>query len=177
MLWPTPHPVTTLLQLGGEQASTLILPVVPAGRDADGPHGAPTFAEPRPDPELPGFENIDLGNASGYGEISAVTRNPATGEATAVATNTGATQYPWGREEYRERIEHRTWDSEPWNTSMKGSHEIEVTLPGRLLLWQAELDFSSDRENFRYRYTRRLHENGELLREKSWTETIPRDFQ
>ena len=43
--------------------------------------------------------------------------------------------------------------------------------------WQAELDFSSDRENFYYRYTRRLLENGELLREKRWEETIPRDFQ
>jgi hypothetical protein len=177
MLWPTPHPVTTSLQIGGEQASMLILPVVPAGGDADGLLGAPAFAEPRPDPQLPGFQAIDLGNASGYGEISAVTRNPATGEAVAVATNSGATQYPWGREDYRERIEHRTWDNAPWNTSMTGSHEIEVILPDRLLLWQAELDFSSDRENFYYRYTRRLHENGEVLREKSWSETIPRDYQ
>ena len=177
MLWPTPHPVTTSLHIGGEQASVLTLPVVPAGGEADGPLGAPAFAEPRPDPQLPGFEAIDLGNASGYGEISAITRNPATGEAVAVATNSGATQYPWGREEYRERIEHRTWDSEPWKTSMKGSHDIEVSLPDRLLLWQAELDFSSDRENFHYRYTRRLFENGELLREKNWSETIPRDFQ
>lgn len=177
MLWPTPHPVTTSLQIGGEQASTLTLPVVPAGGDADGPLGPPAFAEPSPDPQLPGFQAIDLGNASGYGEISAVTRNPATGEAVAVATNSGATQYPWGREDYRERIEHRTWDNAPWNTSMTGSHEIEVALPDRLLLWQAELDFSSDRDNFHYRYTRRLFENGELLREKSWSETIPRDYQ
>jgi hypothetical protein len=177
MLWPTPHAVTTSLQIGGEQASTLTLPVVPAGGDANGPLGAPAFAEPRPDPQLPGFESIDLGNASGYGEISAVTRNPATGEAVAVATNSGATQYPWGREEYRERIEHRTWDNAPWNSSMKGSHEIEVNLPDRLLLWQAELDFSSDRDNFHYRYTRRLLQDGELLREKRWSETIPRDYQ
>jgi hypothetical protein len=177
MLWPTPHPLTTSLQIGGAQASALSLPVVPPTAASGESRAAPAFAEPRPDPELPGFEDIDLGNNSGYGEISAVTRNPATGEATAVATNTGATQYPWGREEYRERIEHRTRDKEPWNTSMKGSHEIEVSLPGRLLLWQAELDFSSDRENFHYHYTRRLFENGELLREKAWTETIPRDFQ
>ena len=173
MLWPTPDPLTTSLQIGGAQASALTLPVVPPGESG----GSPAFAEPRPDPQLAGFADIDLGNASGYGEISAVTRDPATGEATAVATNTGATQYPWGREEYRERIEHRTWDNAPWNTSMTGSHEIEVSLPGRLLLWQAELDFSSDRENFHYRYTRRLFENGDLLRERAWAETIPRDFQ
>jgi len=173
MLWPTPEPLTSQLQIGGPQASVLTLPVVPP---QDSP-AAPSFAAPRPDPQLAGYESIDLGNASGYGEISAVTRNPATGEATAVATNTGATQYPWGREDYRETIEHRTSDSKPWQTSMRGSHEIKVSMPGRELTWQAELDFSSDRENFNYRYTRRLFENGALLREKTWNETIPRDFQ
>jgi hypothetical protein len=173
MLWPTPFPVTSRLQLGGPLASVLTLPVVPPADAAP----APSFAAPEPNPELPGYADIDLGTSSGYGEISAVTRNPATGEAAAVATNTGATQYPWGTEHYRESIEHRTSENEPWNTAMKGTHEIEVSLPGRILLWQAELDFSSDRENFHYHYTRRLLENGELLREKTWEETIPRDFQ
>jgi hypothetical protein len=37
--------------------------------------------------------------------------------------------------------------------------------------------FSSDRENFRYQGTRKLWENGKLLREKSWDRSIPRDFQ
>jgi len=173
MLWPTPFPVTTRLQLGGPEASALVLPVVPPAESSP----APSFAAPESGPELPGYEDIDLGTSSGYGEISAVTRNPATGEATAVATNSGATRYPWGVERYREAIEHRTFDSEPWKTSMKGSHQIEVSLPDRTLSWQAELDFSSDRENFHYHYVRRLLRNGELLREKSWDETIPRDFQ
>jgi len=173
MLWPTPLPVTTRLQLGGPNASVLTLPVVPPA-DVE---PAPAFAAPAPNPELPGYEDIALGTSSGYGEISAVTRNPATGEATAVATNAGATQYPWGVERYRETIEHRTSESEPWKTAMTGSHEIEVSLPERTLLWQAELDFSSDRENFHYHYTRRLLQDGELLREKVWDETIPRDFQ
>ena len=173
MLWPTPEPLTSQLQIGGPGASALTLPVVPPQEHP----AAPAFADPRPDPQLAGYESIDLGNASGYGEISAVTRNPATGEATVVATNTGATRYPWGREDYRETIEHRTFESKPWETSMRGSHEIRVTLPERVLTWQAELDFSSDRESFHYRYTRRLLENGELLREKKWNETIPRDYQ
>lgn len=173
MLWPTPYPMTTRLQIGGPLASALTLPVVPD--DAGQP--APDFADPLPNPELPGYQDIDLGSSSGYGEISAITRNPATGEATAVATNSGATRYPWGREDFRETIEHRTSEAAPWLTSVRGMHEITVTLPDRTLSWQAELDFSSDRENFHYRYTRRLHENGELLREKTWSETILRDFQ
>jgi O-methyltransferase involved in polyketide biosynthesis len=150
-----------------------VVPPIPGSR----PQPRPDFAPPAVGPELPGFVSLDLGTSSGYGEISAITRNPATGEAVTVATNTGATQYPWGREDYRERIEHRTWDKEPWNTAMEGEHEITVTLPDRLLKWEADLLFSSDRENFHYRYTRRLFEDGELLREKTWTETIPRDFQ
>ena len=35
----------------------------------------------------------------------------------------------------------------------------------------------SDRENFFYTNVRRLFENGVLVREKTWTETIPRDYQ
>jgi putative CocE/NonD family hydrolase len=173
MLWPTPHPMTTRLQLGGPLASVLTLPVVPAG----GSETAPDFADPLPGPELPGYQDIDLGSSSGYGEIAAITRNPATGAATAVATNSGATRYPWGREDFRETIEHRTSEATPWLTSVRGTHEIKVSLPDRTLSWQAELDFSSDRDNFHYRYTRRLLENGELLREKTWSDTIPRDFQ
>ena len=54
---------------------------------------------------------------------------------------------------------------------------MEVILDERTLLWEAELDFSSDLENFYYQYFRRVSENGEVLREKSWQETIPRDYQ
>jgi len=46
----------------------------------------------------------------------------------------------------------------------------------RELLFEAVLDFHSDLENFYYLFTRRVFENGELLREKSWDETIPREF-
>jgi len=68
-------------------------------------------------------------------------------------------------------------DEHPENTSVKGSHRLEVTLPDRVLLWDAELNFSSDLDNFYYHYVRRITENGELVREKEWAETIKRDFQ
>jgi hypothetical protein len=54
---------------------------------------------------------------------------------------------------------------------------MEVQLEDRTLLWEAELSFSSDRKNFYYEYTRRLSEDGAKVREKTWTETIPRDHQ
>jgi hypothetical protein len=60
---------------------------------------------------------------------------------------------------------------------MPGPHQLVVSLPGRILRWEAELEFRSDRQNFHYFYVRKLFENGKLLREKSWTRSIPRDFQ
>jgi hypothetical protein len=60
---------------------------------------------------------------------------------------------------------------------MTGKHRTEVELPGRKLVWDAELSFRSDRDNFHYSYRRRLTENGKTLREKTWTRVIPRDFQ
>jgi hypothetical protein len=172
MLWPTPHAMTTELHLGAAGGSHVRLPVVPAGD-----HAAPDFLSPAPDPELPGFETLDVGTSSGYGEISSVDRNPQTGEVTVTATNSGGSRYPWGTETYRETIEHRTSDSHPENTTVRGSHRMEVQLEDRTLLWEAELSFSSDRENFYYEYTRRLSEDGAKVREKTWTETIPRDHQ
>ncbi len=172
MLWPTPHPMTTMLRLGGKSGSYLELPVVPPGD-----YPSPNFRPPAPSPEYPGYEAIDTGTSSGYGEISSVDRNPQTGEVTVTATNSGATRYPWGTETFHERIEHRTSDRNPENTSMRGTHRIEVQLPDRLLTWTGNLTFASDRENFHYRYTRELRVDDELVRTKTWEETIPRDFQ
>jgi predicted acyl esterase len=172
MFWPTPYLMTTKLFLGGGDGSHLVLPVVPPGK-----RDAPDFLPPAVSPVLAGFESIDTGNASGYGEISSVDRNPQTGEVTITATNTGGSRYPWGTEFYRESIEHKTSDAHPENTSMTGTHRMEVNLENRQLLWEAELKFTSDEKNFYYHYTRKLSENGKLLREKTWTDTIPRDFQ
>jgi hypothetical protein len=86
-------------------------------------------------------------------------------------------RYPWGTEIYRETIRHHTSDEHPENTRVEGTHRMEVTLEDRVLLWEAELSFSSDADNFYYEYTRRLTENGRELREKTWTDTIPRDYQ
>ena len=172
MLWPTPHLMTTHLHLGGSDGSRVLLPVVPHA-----PRPAPTFLPPAENPELPGFESLDEGTTSGYGEISSIDRNPQTGEVTATATNGGGMRYPWGTERYREAIVHRTSDDHPEKTSVRGEHRLEVELHDRHLIWEAELLLRSDLENLYYTYTRRLIENGELVREKTWQDTIARDFQ
>jgi hypothetical protein len=171
MLWPTPYAMTTDLHLG-ERGARVMLPVVPPGE-----RPVPAFSPPEASPELPGYATLDAGTSSGYGEISSVDRNPQTGDVRITATNTGGQRYPWGEERYHETIEHRVSDAAPEKASLLGTHRMEVTLPNRTLVWEAELSFTSDRENFYYSYQRRLLENGKLLREKRWTDTIPRDFQ
>jgi predicted acyl esterase len=161
MFWPTPEPMTTTLRLDG---SRLVLPVVPFE-----PRPAPDFLPPATDPVLAGYETLEAGTTSGYGEISSVDRNPQTGAAVATATNGGGSRYPWGTERTQETIRHSVSDGAPAAAGMLGSHRMEVELPGRKLVWEAELSFTSDRENFHYSYLRRVSENGTLLREKTWT--------
>jgi hypothetical protein len=60
---------------------------------------------------------------------------------------------------------------------MTGEHRMTVELEDRTLTWEANLLFRSDLENFYYTYTRRLLQDGKLIREKHWEDTIPRDHQ
>ncbi len=169
MLWPTPEPMTTDLKLGGTR---LRLPVVPYEK-----RPVPDYLPPAKDPQFAGVESLEAGTTSGYGEISSVERNPQTGAVVAKATNDSGTRYPWGTERVHETIRYDINDNAPADAKVTGTHRMEVELPGRKLVWNAELVFSSDRENFHYSYVRRLTENGKPVREKTWKQTIPRDNQ
>ena len=175
MLWPTPYPATTALFLGPE-GSRLVLPVVPPG----GPERpAPSYL-PIPDEgrrRLPGYESLSMETPSAYGEVSSIDRNPRTGRATVVANNESAQRFPWGEQRYTEKFTHEAEDGHPEKARVKGDYAIEVKLPGRTLRWESQVTFSSDRANFRYQGTRKLWENGKLVRERSWDKTFPRDFQ
>jgi hypothetical protein len=170
MMWPSPHAMTATLAIGGPDGARVVLPVVPKST-----RPAPNFLPPQASPPMPGFEALDTGTPSGYGEISEVRRNPQTGEVTAVATNGSSERFPWGTQRNEERIEHKTSDAHPESTSMTGTHRMEVDLPGRKLRWEAKLVFWSDLEAYHYEYERRVYENGKLLREKRWTQRFPRD--
>jgi len=172
MIWPTPDLMTTELLMGAG-ATRLLLPVVPP-EDRPRPDFAPI---PAPGPELPGFGTIDTGTPSGYGEISSVDRNPRTGHATVVATSSSANRYPWGEERHTESITHEAEDLKPESTSVRGEYATEVKLPDRTLRWECVVTMKSDRVNFYYETTRRLRKDGVLVREKTWKETFPRDFQ
>ncbi len=174
MLWPTPYPMTTQLAIGGRTGSRFILPIAPK------PHLPPPDYLPPAETgndSLPGFAVLNEGSTSGFGEISSVNHNPQTGEHTVTVTNQSAQSYPWGTEHYQEKIEHKVTDDHPESASVHTTNRFQVDVTGRNIVWQAESNFHSDKDNFYYDYQRRLYENGVLLRERSWNTAIPRDFQ
>jgi hypothetical protein len=172
MLWPTAMPMTSTLAIGGETGTQVLLPVVPPGKER-----VPDFKSPVPSPTLAGFETLDAGNITGYAAITSIQHDPATGEAFGVATNTGATRYPWGIERFEEEIEHRTSDANPARTSVTGRYKLIEELKDRTLEFEQTVEFTSDEENFYLNFHRWVLVNGELFKEKTWEETIPRDFQ
>jgi hypothetical protein len=60
---------------------------------------------------------------------------------------------------------------------VRGEYSTTVKLADRTLRWESVVVWRSDRENFYYDGTRRLSQDGRLLREKRWEEAIPRDHQ
>jgi predicted acyl esterase len=176
MIWPTPYPMTTTLAMGAG-ASRFVLPVVPpaaAGRPK--PSYAP-LGGAGPADQLPGFEALDLETPSGYGEITWVDRNARTGAAKIVATSSSANRFPWGEERNSESITYEAADPSPEKATVKGEYSTEVKLPDRTLRCESVVVFRSDRTHFYYSGQRRLLQNGVLVREKKWEDTIPRDFQ
>jgi hypothetical protein len=142
-----------------------------------GANKVPEFVLPEASPVLAGYETLDTGNISGYAAITAIEHDPETGEAYGVATNTGATRYPWGIERFEEEIEHRTSDTDPAHTSMVGRYKLTQELADRTLEFEQTVEFDSDDENFNLKFHRWVKVNGELFAEKTWDESIPRDFQ
>ncbi len=172
MFWPTSDPMTTLLKLGGASPTRVVLPVVPQVR-----RPRPAFLPPDPDAPLPGYQALEGGTDSGYAEVSSIDRNPIHRATKIVAGNMSGMAYPWGTERTTERITHEAQEDHPEAVSVLGEYAAEVALAGRVLRWESCLSFRSDRKAFRYSYVRRLLKDGALVREKSWDEAIPRDFQ
>jgi len=85
--------------------------------------------------------------------------------------------YPWGVIKYWENMVHEAQDDDPAKAGVTGKNRYTVELKGRSLTVEGELSFTSDRANFYYVYTRRVLENGNLIKERTWKETIPRDHQ
>ena len=172
MLWPTPYQMTTTLAIGGMEGARVELPVVPP---ADRP--VPKFKLPEEGPSLPDYASVDSGNVSGYAEIKSIQRDEQSGAAFGIATNATSFRYPWGLEHFEERLEHRTSDLNPAETSVIGIYAVAIDLKDRTIRMEQNVVFKSDLKNFHMNFIRRFKVDGETLHEKQWNEIFPRDFQ
>jgi predicted acyl esterase len=173
MIWPTPYAMTTSLKLGGAEGTRLLLPVVP-----EGPRPKPNFLPIQEDPdEFPGYETLEDGTTSGYVEIESIDRNPQRHSTRVTATNDNTGRYPWGEHRIVEKVVHEVEDARPEAASLRAEYQTTIKLKDRELRFENQVEIVGDRQNFNYSCVKRLFENGALVREKRWTEAVPRDFQ
>ena len=172
MIWPTPYSMTTTLDVEGATASHVVLPVIPESDAA-----RPEFRPPAEDPELPGYAALELedDSVSGYAETRSIERIPLESKTRIVASGASGSLHLGTKIKYSEEIVHEAQDTDPARASVTGKTRYIVELDGRTLTVEGVLSFTSDLENFFYSYTRRVLENGKLVREKTWEEAIPRD--
>jgi uncharacterized protein len=176
MIWPTPYAMTTTLELGGEQGSRIDLPVVPdQGRlpapvfkAAETPDKAP--AEPLQPDEMNLSSNVP-------GLLWTAGREPAKQHGIVEWRGGSTDDFPWGREEVSEHIVYRADDVHPERSSVLGESAMTVRLTDRELVWRTVLDVHSDEKNFYLDVKRELSENGKLIRNRHWQDTVARDGQ
>jgi predicted acyl esterase len=168
MILPTPYALTTSLELGGSVGSRLVLPVVSV-------HGAPA---PEFSPPQPSEQRADI-KSEGFpwpGEWT-VERDEARQETTVHWKGKDGSEYPWGTQSDFENLTYEGDDAHPETCSVHGEAESVFALKGRTLVWRGHLLVTTDQKNFYYKYTRELLKDGQMLKSKTWQETIPRDHQ
>ena len=169
MIWPTPYSMTTSLTLGGEKGSRLVLPAVPPAGSAP----TVSFAPPQPSEERSDIRTVGF---PWPGEWK-LERDEARQKSTVYWRGKDESEFPWGKEVDLENLTYEIEDNHPEVNTVKGEAESVVTLKDRVLTWRGHLVVTSDQKNFFYKYTRELLKDGQVVRQKTWQETIPRDHQ
>lgn len=174
MIWPTPFSMTTTLRVDGADASHIVVPVVPP---SDRPR--PDFLPPTKDPELPGYGYLKVGDETNSGSSKTwdIVRSPNDSQTRIIVSSAGGLVYPWGTISHWNEIVHKAQDDDPARAGVSGKRRYTIKLGRRTVIVEGDLSVTSDGENFYYTYTRRALEDGKLIKEKTWKETIPRDFQ
>lgn len=168
MVLPTPYAMTTSLELGGASGSRLVLPVVPVHGTAPPPFSPPERLEERADIKNEGFP--------WPGEWT-VERDEARRKTTVHWKGKDGYEYPWGKQDDYEKLTYDADDAHPETCSVRGEAESIFTLKNRTLIWRGHLLVTTDQKNFYYTYTRELLKDGQMIKSKTWQETIPRDNQ
>ena len=162
MIWPTPFPATTTLRPG---RSNLVLPVIPSS----GP--GPEFPPPQ---ERHRAQGVRVSGDS-------FPTTPSTRREGSVVTveweGTATYELPWCTHRVHESMTYSVDDDDPGGASATGHTNTTVSVDGREITWLGDLSLTSDASRFRYRYRRRLLEDGRLVRDREWSEDIERDHQ
>ena len=168
MMLPTPYSMTTSLELGGNDGSRIVLPVVPEHELA-----APAFSPPEPSEQR---SDVKSEGFPWPGEWT-VERDEARHKTTVHWKGRESGEYPWGKEIDYENLTYDADDAHPETCSVQGEAETVFTLKGRTLTWRGHLLVTTDQKNFYYKYTRELLRDGAMVKSKTWQETIARDHQ
>jgi hypothetical protein len=75
-----------------------------------------------------------------------------------------------------ERNYYETTDENPAESKFSGEAGHRIDLEGRTFEFKTTMEVQSDEKIFHVTVTRFIHENGKLLRQREWKETIPRMF-
>jgi uncharacterized protein len=168
MILPTPYNMTTSLQLGGENGSRLLLPMVPLEGAKAPEFGAPQPSEERKDIQTMGFP---------WPGDWTVERDEAHQKTTVHWRGQYGSVFPWGKETDYEKLTYDADDAHPEISSTLGEAKTIFELRDRTLTWRGHLSVTTDQKNFYYKYTRELLKDGKMFKQKTWQETIPRDHQ
>lgn len=167
MLWPTPWPMSTRL-FSGIAESRIELPVVSGLKDLTPPHDPP---EPRE--EMPFSRDLP----AEWPQYDRVTRE--NGIVSVEFRGERAFEHEGNTYSAFEKTLYVTNERDPAHSSFHGEagNDVRLLMGRREISVRTFIDVVSDELNFAIDFRRQISENGKLLREKTWKETIPRAFQ
>ncbi len=168
MLWPTPYAATSELDAGSRD-TWLELPVIPLK-----PQPVPAFLPSEPRPQRPDARRLEFDDSQ---RLNRVTRD-AQGRTTVEWDQEYGYELAAGRYHVYQKSVYRTEDANPASSAFEGSTWTEIAFTsGRKLKLETSVEIRSDVSHFHFTFTRRIFENGAQVRERTWKESVAREFQ
>lgn len=168
-LWPTPYPMDATVELGGKQASSIELPLVPL----EGRAPPPSLLPPPGAVEKP--PGITGGGFDWPGSYTV--QRDENGHARVIWQGGYDVHYPWGLFRDAEKLTYTIDDAHPEEANDVGDIVNVQHVGAHTLTWRGHLSLRSDLHDFHYEYTRTLLRDGKTVMTRTWKKTIPRDHQ
>ncbi len=168
MLWPSPYPATSELDVG-DRDTWLELPVIPPQQQP-----VPAFLPSEPRQQRPDARRLEMDDSQ---RLNRVTRD-VQGRTTVEWDQEYGYELDGGRYHIYQKSVYRTRDADPADSAFEGSTWTEIALSsGRKLKLETSVEIRSDVTHFHFTFTRRIFENGSQVRERTWKESVSREFQ